>query len=288
MAGSWTAQDAAGVLRTPTADDDKYSRGVLGVRTGSEAYPGAAVLGVEAAWRTGVGMVRYLGSPSPTRLVLHRRPETVTIGGRVQAWLIGSGTDAAHRSDVGTEVLRDILSGSLPVVVDAGALDLVVDATAPLIITPHRREHDRLRAQLGLAEHTGADVPRPRRIGRRDRRRPGRDGRAEGGRDDHRVAGRMGEDGRGRNAVACHGRHGRRARGRDRRGRRRALSPHDLGALAATGVWLHARAATSAADDLGAAGGPITAIDVAGRCRVRSPRRWHRADGGHRVAFTAT
>ena len=95
MSGSWTVQDAARVLRRPTAPDDKYSRGVLGIRTGSDQYPGAAVLGVEAAWRTGLGMVRYLGPSVPTSLVLQRRPETVTADGRVQAWLIGSGTDAA-------------------------------------------------------------------------------------------------------------------------------------------------------------------------------------------------
>ncbi|MGA1828267.1 ADP-dependent NAD(P)H-hydrate dehydratase, partial [Microbacterium sp.] len=151
MIGSWTGQDAARVLRGPTAADDKYSRGVLGVRTGSDQYPGAAVLGVEAAWRTGLGMVRYLGPSLPTSLVLQRRPETVTVDGRVQGWLIGSGTDAADRSDADTEVLRRILTGELPVVVDAGALNLALRAAAPRIVTPHRREHARLRALLGLA-----------------------------------------------------------------------------------------------------------------------------------------
>src|SRR5690606_27746300 len=51
----WRAADAAQLLRVPGPHTHKYSRGVLGVRTGSAAYPGAAVLGVEAAWRTGVG-----------------------------------------------------------------------------------------------------------------------------------------------------------------------------------------------------------------------------------------
>ncbi|SBS74446.1 ADP/ATP-dependent (S)-NAD(P)H-hydrate dehydratase [uncultured Microbacterium sp.] len=148
----WTSADTAGVLRVPTASDDKYSRGVLGVRTGSDAYPGAAVLGVEAAWRTGLGMVRYLGPDRATDLVLRRRPETVTVDGRVQAWLIGSGTDAGVRSRAETEALRDILTGAEPVVVDAGALDLAPEATAPIIVTPHAREHRRLRDLLGLGE----------------------------------------------------------------------------------------------------------------------------------------
>jgi hydroxyethylthiazole kinase-like uncharacterized protein yjeF len=151
MEGIWTNSDSARMMRAPTPADDKYSRGVVGLRTGSLAYPGAAVLGVEAAWRTGVGMVRYVGPDSAGALVLARRPETVTAAGRVQAWVIGSGTDAATRSDVETAALRGILSESEPVVVDAGALDLVVDARAPLVLTPHARELERLRSGLGLA-----------------------------------------------------------------------------------------------------------------------------------------
>lgn len=156
MTRSWTAADAGRVLRRPTASDDKYSRGVLGVRTGSDAYPGAAVLGVEAAWRTGLGMVRYLGQERPTSLVLARRPETVAAEGRVQAWLIGSGTDPATRRPDEIDELRGILHDTDPVVVDAGALDLAADATAPRILTPHEREHARLRAALGLG-HVGSD-----------------------------------------------------------------------------------------------------------------------------------
>ncbi|MFT4051274.1 MAG: NAD(P)H-hydrate dehydratase [Microbacterium sp.] len=163
MTLEWTAREAAECLRMPTASDDKYSRGVLGVRTGSERYPGAAVLGVEAAHRAGAGMVRYLGPERPTALVLARRPETVTVAGRVQAWLIGSGTDAADRSAAETAALRGLLDGDVPVVVDAGALDLVVgrSGAAPVVITPHDREHARLRAAAGLPA-----LERPDRLGR--------------------------------------------------------------------------------------------------------------------------
>ncbi|WP_345546670.1 ADP/ATP-dependent (S)-NAD(P)H-hydrate dehydratase [Microbacterium jejuense] len=158
MVTAWTREDAAHALRRPTAADDKYSRGVLGMRTGSNPYPGAAVLGVEAAWRTGLGMVRYLGPSRAADLVLARRPETVTADGRVQAWVIGSGTDAATRTPSDTAALRALLSDTDPVVADAGALDLAVEdeATAPRILTPHDREHARLRAALGLAV-AGAD-----------------------------------------------------------------------------------------------------------------------------------
>lgn len=154
MFRAWAAEDATRVLGRPTADDDKYSRGVVGLRTGSRRFPGAAVLGVEGAWRTGIGMVRYLGPSRPTRLVLQRRPETVPADGRVQAWVIGSGTGAEDRTDAQTRALREILAGPDPVVVDAGALDLAASATAPIVITPHAGEHARLRSVLGLDPQT--------------------------------------------------------------------------------------------------------------------------------------
>ncbi|MFJ4224710.1 NAD(P)H-hydrate dehydratase [Microbacterium sp. NPDC089695] len=161
-ASAWSRADTARFVRVPGHDDDKYSRGVVGLRTGSTAYPGAAVLGVEAAWRTGAGFVRYIGPGRAADAVLARRPETVvsaTVGGaRVGAWVIGSGTDAAHRGPEDAAEVRDVLTGDAPVIVDAGALDLAADEAlsengvrAPLLLTPHRREFDRLRRHLGLA-----------------------------------------------------------------------------------------------------------------------------------------
>ncbi|MDY7542857.1 ADP/ATP-dependent (S)-NAD(P)H-hydrate dehydratase [Cryobacterium sp. 5B3] len=137
---AWTGAQAREWIAVPAASADKYSRGVLGVRTGSRAYPGAAVLGVEAAMRTGLGMVRYLGPRRATDLVLQRRPEVVTAPGRVQAWLLGSGMDAAQRSDATLEALEAAFAEGVPVVCDAGALDLVGRKTGPTVITPHYRE----------------------------------------------------------------------------------------------------------------------------------------------------
>lgn len=165
----WSRADTVRLLRVPTAADDKYSRGVVALRTGSDAYPGAAVLGIEAAWRTGAGFVRYVGGGRAADAVVARRPETVAaadIGrARVDAWVIGSGTDAAHRSADDERALRQILGGTAPVVVDAGALDLVAGsgaaagAAAPLILTPHAGEFARLRESAGLsAEGTGDRV----------------------------------------------------------------------------------------------------------------------------------
>ncbi|MBD8659174.1 NAD(P)H-hydrate dehydratase [Frigoribacterium sp. CFBP 8754] len=136
----WTPSDAAGEIAVPRPDDDKYSRGVLGVVTGSSSYPGAAVLGVEAALHTGVGMLRYVGPRRAADFVLHRRPEAVTGIGRVQAWLLGSGVDGDHLDDETEEGFRTAASSGLPLVLDAGALSLRERATGPVVLTPHFRE----------------------------------------------------------------------------------------------------------------------------------------------------
>ncbi|WP_431220507.1 ADP-dependent NAD(P)H-hydrate dehydratase [Leifsonia xyli] len=136
----WGEQDAARWIAVPQDSSDKYSRGVLGVVTGSERYPGAAVLSVEGASRTGVGMIRYLGADRPADLVMRRRPEIVTAPGRVQGWLIGSGMDASSRPEDDAQRLRTALRDGTPLVIDAGALDLVGRAAAPVIVTPHYRE----------------------------------------------------------------------------------------------------------------------------------------------------
>lgn len=262
MVGSWTAADVAGFLRRPTAADDKYSRGVLGIRTGSALYPGAAVLGVEAAWRTGIGMVRYVGAARD--LVLQRRPETVTTDGRVQAWLIGSGTDAASRAGDETHALRGILSGEVPVVVDAGALDLVSAATAPVLVTPHAREHARLREALGLSGDTedraSAAAETARSLGGAVLLKgsetivatpSGWSAIVDAGTPWLATAGTGDVLGGVIGALVAAA-----AAGGD-------VDAESLGPLAASGAWLHGRAASVAADGLGGGGGPITALDVA-------------------------
>lgn len=142
--------EAARWIAVPGPDDDKYSRGVVGFVTGSERYPGAAVLGVEAALRTGVGMVRSLGADLPTRLVLQRRPEAVPVAGRVQAWVIGSGQEG-DRDDATADLVATALRDDVPTVLDGGGLDLHAAATGPVVLTPHAGELARL---LGLERDT--------------------------------------------------------------------------------------------------------------------------------------
>lgn len=267
-ARDWTGRDVTRTLRRPTAEDDKYSRGVVGLRTGSTRYPGAAVLGVEAAWRTGTGMVRYLGPERAQDLVLQRRPETVTADGRVQAWVVGSGTDATERDADETALLRELLAGELPVVVDAGALDLVHGATAPVIVTPHARELARLRETLGLSSDIGGDVAAREAAARETaetiggvvllkgavtlvvaaggwtrRVATGTPWLATAGTGDV-LGGVLGAVTAG--AVAA-----------DR------CTLDDLAACAATAAWLHGTAGTVASSRHGGRGGPIAALDVA-------------------------
>lgn len=139
--------DAARWIAVPGDDDDKYSRGVVGFVTGSAKYPGAAVLGVEAAARTGVGMIRYLGAGRPTRLVLQRRPEAVTADGRVQAWVLGSGQDPEDIDEATDALLDGALAQSVPIVLDGGALGRRAEARGPVLLTPHAGE---LSGLIGL------------------------------------------------------------------------------------------------------------------------------------------
>ena len=134
----WGAADAARHIALPQEGDDKYTRGVLGLITGSAQYPGAAVLGVEAAARTGVGMIRYLGSERAQDLILQRRPEAVMSDGRVQAWLIGSGMDHANREPDAERDIAAALTQNVPLVLDGGALDVVHRVVAPTRSTARR------------------------------------------------------------------------------------------------------------------------------------------------------
>lgn len=149
----WSPSQARQFIAVPRVGDDKYSRGVLGVVTGSDDYPGAAVVGVDAVLHTGVGMVRYLGPERPTALVLARRPEAVTIDGRVGAWLLGSGMDSHALSPLGQAHIATALSSGHPVVLDAGAIESAAESTGPVVMTPHHGELARL-LHLDVAEVT--------------------------------------------------------------------------------------------------------------------------------------
>ena len=140
------------LLREPTAVDNKYTRGVVGFVTGSDQYPGAAILGVTAAMRCGIGMVRYLGPNRVGELLLEVRPETVLGLGRADVWVLGSGIEAGDRLDKpeALDVMTQFTSAQIAVV-DAGALAIVDFEQHPLrtVLTPHAGEMAALLTRLG-------------------------------------------------------------------------------------------------------------------------------------------
>ncbi len=140
---AWDEEDVAARWPYPDQTSDKYSRGVLGIDTGSDSYPGAGVLATLGAVYAGAGMVRYQGSDEVARLVRMLTPNVVAAEGRVQAWLVGSGWGA--RRDAPRRMTEALASG-VPVVVDADALRQLPDGVGrpEILMTPHAGELSRL------------------------------------------------------------------------------------------------------------------------------------------------
>jgi hydroxyethylthiazole kinase-like uncharacterized protein yjeF len=150
----WSGKDAARCIITPSDLDHKYSRGVLGIITGSAQFPGAAVLTTAAASATGVGMVRFHSSSGLAHLVLHTTPSAVVQPGKVAAWLVGSGINSKKYSDVTTWLrhrwFKLIGLQSVPTILDAGALSLAGSLEQPTVITPHSGELSTLLSSRGV------------------------------------------------------------------------------------------------------------------------------------------
>jgi hydroxyethylthiazole kinase-like uncharacterized protein yjeF len=150
----WSAKDATRCIITPSDLDHKYSRGVLGLISGSAQFPGAAVLTTAAASATGIGMVRFHSSSGLAHLVLHSTPSAVVQPGKVAAWLVGSGIDAKKYSDFTTWLrhrwFKLVRLQSVPTVLDAGALYLAGSLEQPTVITPHSGELSTLLSARGV------------------------------------------------------------------------------------------------------------------------------------------
>lgn len=168
MLRSVTLADISGTVAYPGPGDSKYTRGVVGLITGSDKYPGAAVLGVTAAAKAGAGYIRYMGTEYTQQLVLRSRPEPVmgiSPGSHIDAWVIGSGMADTGSASVGearhemAEAVLDACAGaggsgtgtSGYGVVDAGALPYFAQAAVRyavpgagsvrnVVVTPHAGE----------------------------------------------------------------------------------------------------------------------------------------------------
>jgi hydroxyethylthiazole kinase-like uncharacterized protein yjeF len=153
----------------PHERSDKYARGVVGVDTGSDQYPGAAVMSTLGAVYGGAGMVRFQGAERPAKIIESQLPNVVFGPGRVQAYLFGSGW--GDRPD-GAEVLARAADEGLPAVVDADGLKYLPERTpAGWLLTPHAGElakllgeerewvtADPIRAVRAGVERTGGTV----------------------------------------------------------------------------------------------------------------------------------
>jgi len=155
------AADIAAWLPRPSAESDKYRRGVLGIVAGSDRFTGAPTLAVGGAIRGGAGMVRLVSAEHAVAVVREHWPEAlITVidpartgaqviddAGRVQAWAagpgMGTGEDAAG-------LLGAVLATSLPVLVDADGITVLaahrglLARDAPTLLTPHAGELARL------------------------------------------------------------------------------------------------------------------------------------------------
>ncbi|HEY8994829.1 MAG TPA: NAD(P)H-hydrate dehydratase [Lacunisphaera sp.] len=173
-----TAEVLAPLTTLRSSQTDKRSFGHLLVVGGSRSYPGAVVLAVRAALRSGVGLVTAF---VPERLAPEyaaRYPEAMWVGcpetakgglaagtveliqerlSRATALLMGPGMSAEP------EVLRTmeaiVRNTNIPLVLDADALrPEVMAATSDksVICTPHAGEYQRLGGRAGLQPASGS------------------------------------------------------------------------------------------------------------------------------------
>jgi NAD(P)H-hydrate epimerase len=153
------------------AGADKRTFGHLFVVGGSLRFPGAVLMTVLAAVRSGAGLVTAFVPEPLVPAFAARVPEAMWIGcpvtatgglspaglprmtelaGRATGWLIGPGLG---REPETVELIRSLLAAvSGPLVIDADALqpDLVSVGKAPRILTPHAGEFKRIAGGLDL------------------------------------------------------------------------------------------------------------------------------------------
>ncbi|HTJ78989.1 MAG TPA: NAD(P)H-hydrate dehydratase [Rariglobus sp.] len=145
---------------------DKRTYGHLFIIGGSRHYPGAVLMSVMAALRSGAGLVTAFVPESLAAAFAARVPEAMWVGwpetpdgnlalegahllrekiSRATALLVGPGLG---REPETLALVRDIVGQSaVPLVVDADALqaDIVLSGKAPRILTPHAGEYGRIK-----------------------------------------------------------------------------------------------------------------------------------------------
>ncbi|MFA6962637.1 MAG: NAD(P)H-hydrate dehydratase [Opitutaceae bacterium] len=152
-----------------TSHSDKRTYGHLFVLGGSRSYPGAVLMSVMAALRSGAGLVTAFVPETLAPAYAARVPEAMWVGwpeapdgglamegshllreriSRATALLIGPGLG---REPETLALAKDIVSQSqVPLVIDADALqpDIVAAGKAKRILTPHAGEYARIERGL--------------------------------------------------------------------------------------------------------------------------------------------
>jgi len=157
--------DLAEAVPEPSAEDYKYSRGVVGIAAGSSRYRGAAFMATGSARQGNAGMVHVLDRGDGLAQALVDEFWDVVISSaapasvaRTTAWVVGPGLGVEAE---GERVLCDVLAVDAPVVVDADALRMLRDPRPlaalaarrhPTVLTPHEGEF----AALGFSSGEGS------------------------------------------------------------------------------------------------------------------------------------
>ncbi len=157
-------------LRDPAGD--KRTHGHLMIVGGSRSYPGAVLMAVLAALRSGVGLVTAFVPESLAPAFAARAPEAMWVGwpetpdgglALEGAHLLRSRWERATALAIGPGLGREpetlalakdlALTAQVPLVLDADALqpEIVSSGSAPRILTPHTGEWERI-AQAGPAD----------------------------------------------------------------------------------------------------------------------------------------
>lgn len=157
---AWVLDLADLAVAPPAPQAHKYRRGVVGVVAGSPAYPGAALLAVGGARRSGAGMVvfRAVGGTGPapdpvTALVVASGPDVVAAERAVDAACVGPGLGIGPAA---VDAVLTAMADPAPLVLDASALVVLGrwEGRAALarrraegritVLTPHAGEFVRL------------------------------------------------------------------------------------------------------------------------------------------------
>ena len=155
-------------------ESDKRSQGHLFVIAGSKSFPGAVMMAVLAALRSGVGLVTAFIPESLVPAFAARVPEAIWVGWpetpegglaleglhlfrermeRATALVIGPGI--SREAETLALVKELVKTAAVPVLLDADALqaEIIRAAKTPLIVTPHAGEFARIAGADTLEEY---------------------------------------------------------------------------------------------------------------------------------------